>query len=217
MRMRRRRGFTLLEVLLALALLAAVLGAFSIMIYSMAETWRNSERQRLLARHAHAVTDHIEGMLRRAVRTGAASGGTSAAAVPAEIKLPDGGTAMLLTFDLADGDRLLPWPENPLPDVVCSLGNDRREGLVLYWHSRVELDFDDRPPRMLVLSKLGRVTGYDYYDENLKSWRAVEDITKPASGDPIQPGRIHLEFKGAAGTVDTLINVPAASGGLPAY
>lgn len=212
----RARGFTLLEVLLALSLLAAILGAFSLMIYSMAETWRGSERKRLLARHAHAVTDHLEDMLRRAVRSASASGANTSVA-PAEVKLPNGATALLLTFELPGGDRLLPWPEQPLPDVVCSLANDDRDGLVLYWHSRAELDFDDQPPRKLPLSRIARITGYDYFDENLQSWRQIEEITPPAAGDPPQPARIHLKFTGADGTVETAINVPALAAGLPSY
>lgn len=216
MNRRRQRGFTLLEVLLALSLLAAVLAAFSMMIYSMAETWRGSERKRLLARHAHAVTDHVESMLRHAVRTATASGENTSVA-PVEVRTPDSRTTLLLTFELADGDRLLQWPDQPLPDVVCSLANDEREGLVLYWHSRTELDFANQPPRKLVLSQLARITGYDYFDADLRSWRLAEELTKPAAGDPPLPGRLHLTFTGADGKVETSINIPGTSAGLPSY
>lgn len=213
---RRGRGFTLLEVLLSLALLAMVLTGFSVMIFSMAEAWRTSERPRLLARHAHAVTDHIEAMFRQSVQSATASGRQSAV-TPEEIKLPSGSQELLLTFVLPEGDRLLAWPGNPLPDVSCSLANDPSDGLVLYWHSRTEIDFSEEPPRKLVLSPLGKIEGYDYFDETLQSWKKEDEMVKASSGENPQPTRIHLSFTNKAGTVETIINIPRVAEGLPAF
>jgi hypothetical protein len=72
--------------------------------------------------------------------------------------VPGVGTGPLLTFDLPGGDRLLPWPDRPLPDVQCALDVVPGKGLLLYWQSRLELDFERTAPRSTVISPLvGRV------------------------------------------------------------
>ena len=60
------RAFTLLEVLLAIALLGSLLVALNMFIFSMAEVWGKGREERLFAQHARAVSVHIEDLLRRA-------------------------------------------------------------------------------------------------------------------------------------------------------
>ena len=51
-----RRGFTLLEILLALSLVALVLVAMNTFVFSMGELWGRNGDLRLFDQHARAVT-----------------------------------------------------------------------------------------------------------------------------------------------------------------
>ena len=59
-----RRAFTLLELLLALALVGLLLVAMNTMIFSMGELWGRGTEPRLLDQHVRAVTRFLENELR---------------------------------------------------------------------------------------------------------------------------------------------------------
>ena len=130
-------GFTLIEVLLALALLAALLLSINQFVFSITEAWTKNQDQFIFVQHTRAVTRHLDELLVTAA-TGS-RGGTTAAGAPAfaEMRLPEGGTADLLAFDLPKGDRLFTWPATPLPEVQCALAWRKEDGLVLYWKSHL--------------------------------------------------------------------------------
>ena len=64
MKARSRRAFTLLELLLALALVGLLLVAMNTMIFSMGELWGRGTEPRLLDQHVRAVTRFLENELR---------------------------------------------------------------------------------------------------------------------------------------------------------
>ena len=72
---RRRAGLTLVEVLLALALLSVLLLALSQFLLSMGELWGGNRRQRLFDQHVRAVTRYVEDTLQRAAIAPAAGRG----------------------------------------------------------------------------------------------------------------------------------------------
>jgi hypothetical protein len=123
----------------------------------------------------------------------------------------------LLTFDLPAGDRLLPWPEAPLPDVQCALGIAADRGLALYWQSRWELGFETAAPRATVISPLVKRLDYDYYQGDGQAWQT---LTAPAPGQdgrqPL-PARLRLHFQYDRFTADTVVNLPARVAALPAF
>jgi len=213
----RRRGFTLVEVLVSLCILAGLLAALSILIFSMSELWGRGGAERAFARHTRAVTRHVEDMLHRAMRTASASGTGATALLPTKIDTPDGGGAVtLLSFTLANGDRLIPWTGEPLPDVACSLGVSSQSGLVLYWQSRIDLNYGKEPPQELVLSQFGKSIAYDYYDEVAKSWKTTDTIQLDTSNQPVTPGRVRLRFERGKQQIETVITLPVAVEGVPA-
>ena len=133
-----RIGFTLLELLLSLALIGMLLVAMNQFIFSMGELWGRGADVRLFDRHVRAVTRFLEKTLHSTALP--AAKGMQALAVE-DVRLPDGPTESLLVFELPEGSHVLPWPGAPLPDVVCALGLRPDQGLVLYWHSRIETAF----------------------------------------------------------------------------
>lgn len=210
-------GFTLIEVLLALALLAALLLAINQFVFSITEAWTKDQDRFVFVQHTRAVTRHLDELLQAAA--GGARGVTPAAGAPAgaEVRLPEGGTADLLAFDLPVGDRLLVWPSAPLPEVQCALAWRKEEGLVLYWKSRLETDFADANPRMAVLSPFVTSLAYDYYDATTDTWSTEEALQKDSAGNYETPRRLRLKFQRKNQAYEEIIALPSIQEGLPGY
>ena len=216
MKRRPAAAFTLIEILLAVALLGAVLLALNLFVFSMGELWGRNTEQRLFDQHVRAVTRHVDSLLRRAVLAGPGVANTAAIG-PERIHGENGAGTELLTFELPAGDRLLAWPEEPLPDVVCSLEAREGRGLVLYWHSRLESRFDDDPPRALLLTPFGTGLSYDYYDPGTKTWRSTAQLERDAQGKWPTPDRITLRFAHGKMTAESSLVLPVTSAALPAF
>jgi prepilin-type N-terminal cleavage/methylation domain-containing protein len=210
-------AFTLVEVLLALVLLAALLAALNQFVFSITEAWTHHRDEFTFAQHCRAVTLHLQGMLQTASAGTYASNTTAGAPAAGEEPVPDGGTASLLAFDLPLGDRVLTWPARPLPEVHCALAWRRDDGLVLYWKSRLETDFNTGTPRVAVLSPFVTALSYDYYDETNKLWETEAELRENPDGTPQTPRRIRLHFHRGKQDYDETIELPATVEGLPAY
>ncbi|MDP1581491.1 MAG: prepilin-type N-terminal cleavage/methylation domain-containing protein, partial [Candidatus Didemnitutus sp.] len=126
--MKRVRGFTMIETLVATALLGALLLALNFFVFSMAEIWGQGAERRLFEQHVRAVTREVEALLRQAALPPVA-GETPVFA--REIRLEDGRRVTALTFELPSGATRLPWRTVALPDVVCSLVQQEGRGLML--------------------------------------------------------------------------------------
>ena len=207
-------SFTLLELLLSLALIGMLLVAMNQFIFSMGELWGRGADVRLFDRHVRAVTRFVQRTLHSTVLPMAK--GVQPLAV-ADIRLPDGPSATMITFELPAGSRVLPWPEDSLPDVVCALGVRRDQGLVLYWHSQLEKRFADEPPRATVLSPLVTAMSYDYYDANFNSWQNHTDLQRGNNSQWQLPARLRLRFTYGTLTRETVVTLPAPSQALPLF
>jgi prepilin-type N-terminal cleavage/methylation domain-containing protein len=210
---RRRAGLTLVEVLLALALLSVLLLSLSQFLLSMGELWGRNRQQRLFEQHVRAVTRYVEDTLRRAAVAPVEGRGLRMA--PG--KLAPLQNTTLLNFDLAAGDRLLPWPKEPLPDVLCLLAVERDRGLVFYWQSRWETGFEKTPPRQLVVSPLVSRVEYDYYNPDSQSFTTSATPLPEKDGQTPLPARLRLHFQLEKWSADTVVRVPPASAALPAF
>lgn len=210
-------GFTLVEVLLALVLLAALLTALNQFVFSITEVWTRRQEHFVFIQHTRAVSRHVASLLQAAAASARQSGTTLGAATPAESPLPQG-RATLLQFDLPAGDRVMTWASHPLPEVQCALGWTREDGLVLYWKSRLELDFASAPMRPAVLSPYVTALSYDYYDEVSDSWQNQADLQTGQNGTHLTPSRLRLRFQRGKEDVEEIIPLPdPAEQGVPAY
>jgi len=207
-------AFTLLELLLSLALVCLLLVAMNQFIFSMGELWGRGVDVRLFDQHVRAVTRFVDQMLHSTALPTAQ--GVQPLAVK-ELRLPDGPTGTLLTFELPAGSRVLSWPGAPLPDVVCSLGVRQEDGLVLYWHSRLEQHFADEPPRATVLTPLVTGISYDFYNDKFKSWQNTQTPQRDSNGQWQVPTRLRLRFAYGKLTRETIVTLPAATGALPLF
>lgn len=187
------RGFTLIEILLSLALIAIVLVSMNSFIFSMGELWGRNADVRLFDRHVGAVTRYLQHELRLAALPPAAAPGSTPVGLQ-DVRPENGASDKLLTFELPSGSRLLNWPDRPLPEVVCSLQVRPDEGLVLLWHSRLEENFDTDPPRETVITPLVTGMSYDYYDPDTTRWTTEQTLKLDGQGNPMTPQRLRLDF-----------------------
>lgn len=209
------RGFTLIELLLALALLTMLVTAMLTFVFSMGEIWGKGSDKRLFEQHVNAVSRHVESLLRRAAWPRAGGAGAEVFAVD-EVKTATSPKTDLLGFELLDGDRLLDWPDQPLPEVRCHLAQEGERGLVLYWQSMIEEDVTEKPPRTTVVSPLVTRLAYAYYDANARSWRTEQNFRKNNNGEWLLPDRLILSFKHGGFETTRELTLPAA-GGLPDF
>lgn len=211
-----RSGFTLLEILVAMALVGLVLVSMNTFIFSMGELWGRNNDVRLFDQHVRNVTRFLQAELRSASLPPAVRPSDTAIA-PKDIRNRSGLTEPLLTFELPAGSRLLAWPERPLPDVVCSLAVRPGEGLLLLWHSRLEKRFEQDPPRETVITPLVTSLTYEYYNPDFRNWRSETSLVKDSNGELKSPQRLRLKFAYGKLTRETVVLLPAPVEGLPLF
>ncbi|HVS50865.1 MAG TPA: prepilin-type N-terminal cleavage/methylation domain-containing protein [Opitutaceae bacterium] len=211
-----RRGFTLLEILLALALVSLVLIAMNAFVFSMGELWGRGTDVRLFDQHVGAVTRFLEHELRAAVLPPAARANSTPLTLQ-EIRPESGLSENMLTFDLPGGSRFFNWSDRPLPEVVCSFQVRPSEGLIILWHSRLEKNFDTDPPRESVVTPLVTALAYDYYDPATTRWTTETTLKLDPQGQPMTPQRLRLTFTYGKLTRESVVPLPSPSQALPAF
>ena len=186
-----RRGFTMLEMLVALALLGALMVSLNTFLFSMGELWGKGRDQRLFDQHSRAVAE----MVRRTFESATYGPGASGVSLQ-DIDNGSGTTEPRLTFMLAVAGRLADWPEGPLPDVDFNVFVDPDRGLIFQWQSRLELQREKTDLHETVISPFVKALHYEYYDATLKEWK-TEDEPKHDDGGTawLKPARLHLIFK----------------------
>jgi prepilin-type N-terminal cleavage/methylation domain-containing protein len=214
-----RAAFTLLELMISLALVALLMVGLTTFVFSMGELWGKNTDKRLFEQHVRAVTRFLEHEMVTAAMPPAGKA-AQAAITPQEVRPANANSDNLLTFDLLEGSRLIAWPvpTRPLPEVVCSLQVRDRQGLFLLWHSRLEMHFADDPPHETMISPFVTAMAYDYFDANLKHWTTETALKRDAaSGGYLTPQRIRFTFTYGTLTKETMIALPIATEGLPNY
>jgi hypothetical protein len=212
----RTSAFTLLEILLSLALVGLLLVSLNTFIFSMGELWGRGTDDRLFDLHVRAVGRFLERELRSAAWPPAARPNSTPIALE-EIKPENGQPEKLLTFELPAGSRLLMWPERPLPEVICSLQARPREGLFLLWHSRLEKEFDTDPPRETLITPLVAALTYDYFDADFNRWTTETTLKLNPQGEPMAPQRLRLTFAYNNLKRESVVTLPTPLEGLPAF
>jgi prepilin-type N-terminal cleavage/methylation domain-containing protein len=210
------RAFTLLEILLALALVGLMLVSLNTFVFSMGELWGQRTDVRLFDQHVRAVTRFLEHELRAAALPPAARPNSTPIALQ-EVQPQNGIMDKMLTFELPAGGRLFTWPERPLPEVVCSFQARPNEGLVMLWHSRLEKNFDTDPPRETVVTPLVSSLSYDYYDPDSNRWTTETVLKMNPQGEPMTPQRLRLMFVYNRLKRESVVTLPTPGEALPLF
>lgn len=199
-----RRGFTLLETLISLALLAVLMLTINTFLFSMTELWGGKRDQRLFDQHVRAATRLVRETLEQAT----IAPGSAGVAIK-EVADGLGSTEPRLSFLLGDAGRLADWPEAPLPDVDFSLYVDPEKGLALQWQSRLEINRDRTDLHETILSPFVKSLAYEYYDADLKTWKLEEEPVHEEGGTAWKkPARLHLRFERGSLKQEVVLDLP---------
>ena len=209
-----RRGFSLIEVVLSMALVGLVLVGLNTFIFSMSELWGKNTDVRLFDQHARAVTRFLQREVNRASLPPAAAPNSTPVGV--QPVTPSGGAQEnLITYMQLTGGRILRWPAGALPEVFCSLEVRRDKGLYMLWHSDLENHYVDDPPRETLVSPLITGLAYDYFDSDFNKWTTETALRSDASGNPLPPQRLRVSFTYEHMVRETVVMLPPVKQGLP--
>jgi len=209
-------GFTLLEVLLAIILAASIMTAVMLMAVGLTDIWRGTTPVRNLEVHSRQVVDFLKRGFRRALPVEAEgiayvfldyTSGTFG-----QIGTP------VLTWEVRESDGLLPWQAQALPYVIYQLEVVDDVGLVLYWQSRLEVEFEETLPRQTLLSPFVSKIECHYYDSELEIWEIEREPRTNSERTYDIPNRIRIIFEAEEeDPLAYMINLPTLSFGLPIF
>jgi len=209
-----RRGFTLVEILLSMALVGLVLVGLNTFIFSMGELWGRNTDVRLFDQHVRAVTRFLQREALQASLPPAAS--VNSTPIGVQAVEPEGmPQENLITYMQLSGSRILRWPDSPLPEVFCSLEVRRGQGLFMLWHSDLENHFNDDPPRETLVSPFVTALAYDYFDADFNKWVTETALRTDTSGNPLPPQRLRFTFTYERLTREAVVTLPEPKPGLP--
>jgi len=215
---RSRRGFTLLEIMFAVFMGAAILVAATTFVFSLGELWGKGANIWLFQKHVRGVSRFLEQSFQTS--SWKLSNGEAESVVYWSNR---GGREYeneeLLTFELEKSPGVLVWSEDPLPYVVCSLELDDEDGLFLLWRSRLEEDFGEEEPRKTLISPFVKRIRYFYIDteDENADWEVEEDPVKEADGTFTLPQRIEIVFEYEGREEKRQIPLPSLFDGVPMF
>lgn len=203
-----KAAFTMLEVLLALMLTGTILVATVFFIFSMGELWGRGANDRLFEQHVRNVTRFLQSTIDQSIvaEDGPAGSRVILTQPPGVGRFDES----LVTFELMRGPAFLVWPDAPLPLVVCYLKIEN-DGLFLLWHSRLEIDFEDRAPRSTLLTPFATGMVYDYYDPEIDRWESLAGFQDDENGEPMLPTRLRIRFEYDGMIRETILAFPHSS------
>ena len=212
----RRGGFTLLEVLLAILLASSIMTSVLLLAVGLSDVWRGTTPVRNLEVHSRQVVDFLKRGFRRALPV-ETEGLSYVFLDHTSGSLNQSGTP-LLTWEVRDSDGIIPWQAQTLPYVIYQLEVIEKVGLVLYWQSRLEVEFEETLPRQTLISSF--VTGIDfhYYDPEFERWEVEEEPRVNTERTYDIPNRIQVTFEAEEEEpLVYMINLPSSREGLPIF
>ncbi len=212
--MKRKNGFSLVEVLLALAIGGLILTAATSLLVTISQAWANRPATRdAFDAHVNGVANFLTAMLEEATLRDGLNSQKKAITLDRAPGFSESDDP-LVRFYLREAPPLFFWPE---PGSVASrvhvfLQIDERDGLRLLWYSDLQdLEKNEKGIRepedddelfCTVVSPFCTEVFYCYYgdeddtDDDLKRWEIVDELEEDIdSGDFRLPAFAKLVFK----------------------
>ena len=192
---KNNRGFSLIEMLLTLAIAAGLMTALSFHIFSLSQIWLDDSDHDFFEQHAEGVAMFLNTALAQS-QPAPEEGEES---LPVQwARPPDWREAEdpLLMFRQTEAPPLFVREGIRLPDVVCYLHFDSRDGLSLLWYSELQETFErvDDLFRTRISEWVERIE-YCYYDAEADDWDTVERPLKDDNDAYMLPQFLRLHFK----------------------
>ena len=223
--MRARKGFSMIEVLLALTIGGLVLTAATSLLITISRAWaeRPATRDAFYA-HINGVAHFLTAVLEEATLPATSGSGDQ----PIDLQRPIGYSESedpLIHFYLREGPPLLVWPNGPASRVHCFFQFIEGEGLSILWYSELqELEKNDQGNMELEdedelfktsISLFCTEVFYCYYgddnegDDDLKEWEIVDDLEEDIrSGKYRTPDFMKLVFSWEDEDLERTITLP---------
>ena len=211
----RSTGFTLLEILLALALAATIMTSVLLLAAGLSDIWRGTTPVRNLEVHSRQVVDFLKRGFARALPV--QTDGTAYVFLDYTSGELNQTGPPLLSWEVQASDGIVSWGVQPLPYVLYQLEVIEDVGLALYWQSRLEVDFEEIPPRQTLISPFVTRMEYHYYDAEDEVWELQDKLRYNTERLYDIPNRVKLFFESEDDAVAYMINLPRTGGGVPLY
>ncbi len=223
--MRKLKGFSMVEVLLALAIGGLVLTAATSLLVTISRAWAERPATRdAFDAHVNGVAHFMTAVLEEATPHTFNNSGSSAVDLQRPVGYSDSEDP-LIHFYLREGPPLLVWPNGPASRVHCYLFFEEGEGLSFIWFSELqELEKNDKGQMepededelfKTLISPLCDQVFYCYYGEedaaqdDIKEWEILEDLEENIqSGKYRIPDFIKLVFKWNGEDLERTITLP---------
>jgi prepilin-type N-terminal cleavage/methylation domain-containing protein len=223
--MKARKGFSMVEVLLALTIGGLVLTTATSLLITISRAWAERPATRdAFDAHINGVAHFLTAVLEEASLPASSRSGDQ----PIDLQRPIGYSESedpLIHFYLREGPPLLVWPNGPAARVHCFFQFVEGEGLSILWYSELqelekndegnmELEDEDELFKTSISSFCTEVF-YCYYgddndgDDDLKEWEIVDDLEEDIrSGKYRTPDFMKLVFSWEDEDLERTITLP---------
>lgn len=191
------RAFSLIEMILVIALLALILPMILGFVFNMSQIWLKGAKGNFFAQHVDGVSLFLDTALERSESI-VGDGAEGEATLPIEWARPPGSSDFddpLLMFRQREAPALFVRDGESLPNIFVYIYHDDREGLSLVWYSSHEEEVEDeddlyRTPISKYVSKIE----YAYYESEDDEW-SIQDEPEEGENDAfLLPQYLKLTF-----------------------
>lgn len=190
--------------------------AVLLLTVGLGDIWRGTTPVRNLEVHSRQVVDFLKRGFRRALPV-ETDGLAYVFLDHSSGEFNTSGTP-LLTWEVRETDGIISWQNQSLPYVIYQLEVVEGVGLVLYWQSRLEVDFEEVPPRQTLISPFVTAIEYHYYDPDTELWELEAEPRSNTERLYDIPRRIKISFEAEEEKpIVYVINLPNSNEGLPVF
>jgi len=209
---RVKRAFTLIELLLALAIGMLVMIAATSMLFFVGQLWQQSEELTQFEEHTESVTQFLEHIF-----AGNQVGGDGSLwkTVPGETTMEDEVLSVRVSGELplfALEDNSVIASANVYLRVVSG------KGLVIDWQTDEQAAENQNKTNQTVISRWVQSMEYAYYDLENDKWEHAAEMIENDEGAPQIPSFIKLSFVREDGREATsYVMLPSIHSGVPSF
>ncbi len=223
--MRKEKGFSMIEVLLALAIGGLVLTAATSLLITISRAWAERPATRdAFDAHVNGVAHFLTAVLEEATLPTINRSGDQIIDLQRPVGFSESEDP-LVHFFLREAPPLLVWPDGPASRVHCYFQFDESDGLSFLWFSELQelekndegrLEPEDEDDLFKTqISPLCRQVFYCYYGEeddgpdDIKEWEILDDLEEDVeSGKYRIPAFVKLVFKWDDEDLERTITLP---------
>jgi len=192
----RKRGITLVEVIISIAILGTFMTVLSFHMVGLANLWLNRAEDDFFEQHVDGVILFLSNSLEASE---GASGAEENSSAPVEWARPPGWSDLddpLLYFQQAEAPALFVREGQSLPAIQAYLYFDDNEGLSVLWYSVLDAEEieEEKDLRRTLISSYVTNMDYAYYELEEDEWEITEDPMEDDDDNFRLPDFIRLTF-----------------------